>query len=205
MKNNPIKIIRDEIIAWFNHVLIWMPGRIGSRLRYFFYKNGFSNCGKTVFIDIGCYIRELKNIFTGHKLCLGMFCEIYASGGQGERIEIGDNVTMNSRAMINADCAGFIKIGNNVIMGPNIILRASNHRFDRRAVPVREQGHEAGRIVIGDDVWFGANVVVLPNVTIGRGAIVGAGAVVTKDVKEYTIVAGVPAKEIGVRGKGENK
>ena len=101
--------------------------------------------------------------------------------------------------MINADCGGFIEIGDNCLIGPNVVLRTSNHVFSDRNVPIREQGHIPGRIIIRDDVWIGANVVLLPDVSVGRGAIIGAGSVVTKNVDDYAIVAGVPAKQIGSR------
>lgn len=101
--------------------------------------------------------------------------------------------------MINADCGGRICIGSNILIGPNVVLRASNHIYKNRDVLIRHQGHESGIIEISDDVWIGANVTVLPNVRIHKGAVVAAGAVVTKDVEEYTIVGGIPAKEISKR------
>lgn len=66
-------------------------------------------------------------------------------------------------------------------------------------MPIREQGEEERPVVVGDDVWIGANVVILPGVEIKRGAVIAAGAVVTKDVGELEIVGGVPARVIGRR------
>ncbi|MCE9640174.1 MAG: hypothetical protein K8S22_08520 [Betaproteobacteria bacterium] len=68
-------------------------------------------------------------------------------------------------------------------------------------MPINNQGHAAGVIDVADDVWIGANTVILPDVSIGKGAIIGAGSVVTKDVPAYSIAAGVPAKVIGTRGR----
>ena len=103
--------------------------------------------------------------------------------------------------MINADCKGEIIIEDNVSIGPNVVMRASGHRYEDLHVPIRLQGHHKGKIIIRDGVWIGANAVILPNVTIGKGAIVGAGAVVTKDVDDFDIVGGVPAKKIASRIK----
>jgi len=114
-------------------------------------------------------------------------------------IRIGNHVSLASNVAINAACRGVIEISNDVMIGPNCVLRSSNHGFSLTGVPIREQPHQAGIIRICDDVWIGANVTVVGNVTIGKGAIVGAGSVVTKDVGPFEIVGGVPAKLIRQR------
>lgn len=79
------------------------------------------------------------------------------------------------------------------------MIRSNNHCFDRVDIPINTQGARSEQIIIGNDVWLAANVVILPNVEIGYGAIVGAGSIVTKDVDPYTIVCGNPAKYISKR------
>tara|TARA_Y100001978_G_scaffold202688_2_gene224692 strand:+ start:187 stop:495 length:309 start_codon:yes stop_codon:yes gene_type:complete len=101
--------------------------------------------------------------------------------------------------MINSRGIGEIKIGKNVLIGPNSVLRSNNHNFKILQKPINQQGMSEGKIIIEDDVWIGSNVVILPNVIIGKGSIVAAGAVVTSKVKSFSIVGGVPAKEIGMR------
>ncbi|MBN1431653.1 MAG: acyltransferase [Methanomicrobiaceae archaeon] len=101
--------------------------------------------------------------------------------------------------MLNADCGGSIIIGNNVLIGPNVVVRSADHNFSSADTLIQKQGHTGGRITIEDDVWIGANAVILKGVTIKTGAVVGAGAVVTKDVDEYVIAGGVPAKKISSR------
>lgn len=118
---------------------------------------------------------------------------------------IGNGVNCNSGVVICADCGGKVEIGNDVLLGPDVVIRASNHRFERRDIPIRRQGHSAGTIVLEEDVWLGAKVVVLPNVLIGKGAIVAAGSVVNKNVEPYTMVGGIPAKLIKERGHGGKK
>jgi galactoside O-acetyltransferase len=117
-----------------------------------------------------------------------------------DRIKVGKNVHINHGCIIDAS-DGEIEIGDNVLIGPFCVLRAANHVFSNPNVPIIEQGHEPGKIVIEDDVWLGAHVVVLPNVRIGRGSVIGAGAVVTKNIEPFSIAAGVPAKIIGNRDK----
>jgi galactoside O-acetyltransferase len=137
----------------------------------------------------------------GEEFELSSLCQIYCQDPErGSELVIGSRVKLNTGVMINADCGGKIRIGNDVLIGPYAVIRAANHRADRIDVPIRLQGHEAGEIVIGDDVWLGAQVVVVPGVRIGRGAVVAAGSVVTHDVPDYAIVAGVPARQIGTRG-----
>jgi maltose O-acetyltransferase len=86
------------------------------------------------------------------------------------------------------------------MMGPDVIILTERHKFDHLDIPMREQGYDApGPVTIGDDVWIGTRVIILPSVTIGKGAIIGAGAIVTKDVPEYAITCGNPARIVKYR------
>ncbi len=106
------------------------------------------------------------------------------------RISLGDNSGIGIRASIQ----GNTYIGNNVMMGPDCIIYTRNHKFSRTDIPMCEQGFQEEKpVYIGDDVWIGGRVIILPGVKIGTGAIIGAGSVVTKDVPDYAIVAGNPA------------
>jgi len=176
-----------------------VPGVLGQKMRGIIYSNKLLDCGKNLSVPTGCLIGGFKNILLGDNVRLGLNNQIYASGSSKERIEIGDNVSFNSNVMINADIGGNIKIGSNVLMGPNVVVRASNHMFKNKTIPIAEQGHLSGSIIIEDDVWIGANVVILPNVSIGKGSVIGAGAVVTKDIDCFSIAVGVPAKVIDQR------
>ncbi len=156
--------------------------------------------GGDVRIPVGCTIRGEKNISVGNGVGFGLFCMLYAGIDKGpENIEIGDNSSFNSNVMINADIKGEIVIGKNVMVGPNVVFRASSHNYEKKNILIMSQGHQPGRIIVGDDVWLGANAVILQNVQIGTGAVIGAGSVVTKDVSAFSVVAGVPAKKIGNR------
>jgi len=113
--------------------------------------------------------------------------------GSGRHISIGDN----SGIGLNAYISGPVAIGANVIMGPGVVLLAINRVYDDPARAVITQGYqEPATIVIGDDVWIGANVVVLPGRRLHDRSVVGAGSVVTKDVAPGAVVAGNPARPI---------
>lgn len=109
--------------------------------------------------------------------------------------EIGDNSGIGAYSQI-----GTAKIGDNVMMGTECLILSQNHQFNDISKPMREQGFQEDEpIIIEDDVWIGNRVIILPGIRIGQGSVVGAGAVVTKDVESYTIVAGNPAVVIRKR------
>lgn len=119
-----------------------------------------------------------------------------ASFSGGSKIEIGDNSGIGKNCQVPFD----IKIGGNVMMAPEVVIIGQNHRFEQINIPMAFQGiREYEPVVINDDVWIGTRAVILPGVRIGEGAIIGACAVVTKDVPPYAIVAGNPAKVIKMR------
>lgn len=130
------------------------------------------------------YVGENVNIERGAKF------------GSGAGIKIGDN----SGIGINASMPTSVIIGNDVMMGHEVLVLNRNHRFDRTDVPMRLQDYTGiSEVEIGDDVWLGSRVTILPGVKIGSGSIVGAGSVVTKNVPEFSVVAGNPAKIIRSR------
>lgn len=98
---------------------------------------------------------------------------------------------------------GPLRIGDNVMMGPEVTILTHTHRIDRTDIPMGQQGSMVSEVVIGDDVWIGMRAIILPGVRIGSGAVIGAGAVVTKDVPDYAVVGGVPARVIRYRKKIE--
>lgn len=114
----------------------------------------------------------------------------------GPGVELGDY----SGIGINCEAYGPISIGKNVMMGPEVVIYTSGHRFDRTDVPMMEQGSTEPRAVsIGDDVWIGRRAMIMPGVTIGEGCVIGAGAVVTKDIPPFSVAAGVPARVVKSR------
>ena len=116
--------------------------------------------------------------------------------GSGWEVEIGDHSGLGVNCVVPFN----LKVGRDVMMGPDVLILGENHRFDDLDRPMRLQGYTiAPPVRIEDDVWIGARVTILPGLTIGKGAIIGAGAVVTKDVPPYAICAGNPARVIRFR------
>lgn len=159
--------------------------------------------GKRLNLEEGCEIVGLskQGIIFGDRCTVGRFATIRPTnvllGELGEGLRVGHNSNIGAYSYIG--CSGYIEIGDNVMMGPRVNLMAENHNFDRTDMPMKEQGVTRSFIKIEDDVWLGVNSTVLAGVTISKGAIIAAGAVVTKDVPPYSIVAGVPAKVIKTR------
>ena len=145
------------------------------------------------------YIRRFRSFvarplfaYCGHNVNI----ERKADFGRGNEISIGNNSGLG----INCHVRGPLEIGENVMMGPNVRIIVRDHCTSRTDIPMCQQGFlPSEKVVISDDVWIGANVIILPGVTVGKGAILAAGAVVTKDVPNYSVVGGVPAKVIKYR------
>lgn len=192
-----IILFMRELKDWIEFVIRNIPGGIGNLVRSNYYKLRLKESFKNNSIGIGIRIECPRNVVLKSNSYFGINCKLYAS--ELSNIHIGFNASFNSNVMVNARGKGRILIGNNVLIGPNVVLRSSNHSFKSRKMPIISQGMTDGEIIIGNDVWIGSNAVILPNCTIGEGAIIGAGAVVTNDIESYSIVAGVPARFIKKR------
>ena len=120
----------------------------------------------------------------------------------GRKISFSSQVSLGDRSSIgdNTYILGKVVIGKDVMMAANCALIASNHNFDNLDIPMNQQGGTDSPIEIGDNVWIGYGCIILAGVKIGSGAVIAAGSVVSKDVSENTIVAGIPAKCIKIRG-----
>lgn len=149
-----------------------MPYSLGSKyVRRFLCKVIFKKAGKNINIEHGAFF------------------------GSGFDIEIGDNSGLG----LNCRVTGPLTIGRDVMIGPDVMIFTQNHEMSRLDIPMRLQTAPKEPVVIEDDVWIAARVIILPGVTVHKGAVVGAGAIVTKDVPEYAVVAGNPARVIKYR------
>jgi acetyltransferase-like isoleucine patch superfamily enzyme len=161
--------------------------------------------GRSFSLEEGCEIVGLskRGVVFGDRCTVGRFATIRPTNvlvdEAGAGLKVGDRSNIGAYSYIG--CSGYIEIGNNVMMGPRVNLMAENHNFARADIPMKEQGVTRSFIKIEDDCWLGVNCTVVAGVTIGKGSIVAAGAVVTKDVPPYSIVGGVPARVIKSRGK----
>lgn len=113
-------------------------------------------------------------------------------------VSIGDNTYINGGSIVAGDNSQII-IGDNCLISYGVHIRTISHNYRNKKTLIREQGLFEKSIFIEDDVWIGYGAQILPGITIHRGAVIAAGAIVTKDVGEYEVVGGVPAKRIGER------
>jgi len=117
---------------------------------------------------------------------------------QTDRIEVGAHFGINSGSYING--IGGIVMGDHVLIGSNVTISSGRHPIEGRATPIFARAAIPSAITIEDDVWIGAGAVIMPGITLRRGTVVGANAVVTKDTEEYAVVVGAPARMIRTRG-----
>ncbi len=163
----------------------------------------FLEVGKNFVAQDHCEINCLsqKGIIFGNKVTVGSFALIRPTnlyGGEpGIGLKVGNNSSIGPYAYIG--CSGYIEIGDNVMMSPRVSIYSENHIFENTKVPMIEQGVKRSFVKIEDDCWIAANAVILAGVTIGRGTVVAAGSIVTKDVPPFSVVAGNPAKVIKSR------
>ncbi len=166
-----------------------------------------------MYLKVDVFFRKVSSLLNGVKVLrykdrYGLnFNFIDQGGGRFDivdpegKFEIGLNSHIKSNTFI--DATGGVKIGRYFHTGRNLTIFSSDHNYkDARKIPYDEQ-YKYGAVVIGDFVWFGCNVTVLPGVEIGEGVIVGANSVVTKSFSRYSIIAGSPAVLIGIRDKGK--
>lgn len=116
----------------------------------------------------------------------------------GRGLRIGDDSSIGDWSFIG--CGGGVEIGRRVLMGQRVAIHSQNHRFDRVDVPIQQQGVTNVGVRIGNDCWLGSGSVILDGVELGDGCVVAAGAVVTSSFGPNSIVAGVPAKLVRMRG-----
>jgi len=138
-----------------------------------------------------------KILLVGMGCRVGKYCEIEPNVDVGFRpnLEIGNRCQINQNTVLKS-----VIIGDNVMIAPNVVLLDRSHHYERLDIPMIDQGETSRELtIIADDVWIGQNAIILPGLKVGKGAIIGAGSVVTHDVSDWAVVAGVPAKVIKSR------
>jgi len=195
------------------------PGGAGLLFRSKTYRTLFAYMGRGVQWGPNVSIRHAYKMHIGDKTAVDGDCMLCARGcdeggfriGEGVIISRGTiiqskrgNIEIGDGCSIGVQCyfAGVddMRIGKNVLIAGQCFIGGGRYPMERNGIPMKDQGaYSNGPTEIGDDVWIGAGVTILDNVKVGEGSIVGAGAVVTKDVAPYSIVGGVPAKVIGTR------
>ena len=207
--------LKDQILL-FAHLFQWAIRGVWLRLRLYQAKGlmligagvrvryaHYLQVGKNFIMEDGAEIMALsqEGVVAGDNVTIGAYATIKPSSYYGRNLgvglQIGDNSNIGRYSYIG--CSGRVVIGQNVMMGPRVSLFAENHNFTRTDIPMKAQGIQREQIVIEDDCWLASGSTILAGVTVGRGSIVSAGSVVTKDVPAFSVVAGIPAKVIRSR------
>lgn len=166
---------RSLALAFYYSIAYFLPGppfplsRVGHFSRRFLSRIIFEKAGKNIIIG--------RNV----------------NFGKGEYISIGDNSNIGRGSWIANDTV----LGENVMTGPDITILSYNHATLNNGIPYNQQGYTSRKkVVVGNNVWIGTKVIILPGVVIGDNCIIGAGAVVTKPMKSNTLIGGNPARII---------
>jgi len=196
----------------------WIPGALGLFLRSKLYPLLLGRVGKGVIFGRNVVLRYPHKIFLGNNVIIDDNCLIDAKGRDNHGVVIGDNVFVGRNTILlctdgdifiednvsigfNSEVmsANYVKLGKNVLISSYCFLNAATHDFQRTDIAVSQQASIGRKIVLEENVWLAANVTVLDGITVGKDAIVGAGAVVTKDLPPLSIAVGIPAKVIRSR------
>jgi acetyltransferase-like isoleucine patch superfamily enzyme len=161
-----------------------------------FTRKSFASIGKDVVFEEGVLVFNPQNILLGSNVYVGHYTIL--KGYHKNKFIIGNNVWIGQACFFHS--AGGIKIGNDVGIGPGVKVITSAHRLDELDKPLLHSDIVYAPVVIEDGCDIGTGAILLAGVHVGRGAQVGAGAVVTRDVPAYAVVAGVPAKVLKKRG-----
>ena len=208
-----------EFCMWLSGI----PGALGLILRKKFWPRLFGSCGKGVLFASHIIVRHPHRIHLGDNVVISERCildartddseEVIIIGNnvilsndvaltcKGGSVEIGQDVGIGTQTVIQSVNQCKVKIGRDCMLGPRCyFVSGGNYNTDKVDIPMRLQGIKTDSgIDVDEDVWFGANATVLGGVSIGRGTIVAAGAVVTKPMGDYVVCGGVPAKFIKSR------
>lgn len=220
--NSFIDLLLYELSIPFLSII---PGAIGFLLRRIFSKNRFASVGSGLMIGSNVTLRCPNRILLGDNIAIDSSAVLDAKGKESS-IQMGNSVLV-SKGSVFSCASGNIKVGNEISIGPYCYIRASrssivigsyitigshttiisgNPDYERLDIPMMKQLGSAKGIIIEDDVWIGVGVQIIDGVRIGRGSVIGAGAVVIDDIPPYGIAIGVPAKVIKMRdGKGEKE
>ncbi|MEL6468421.1 MAG: acyltransferase [Cyanobacteria bacterium J06623_4] len=213
-----VRIIEAAIFTPFG----WFPLGIGQSLRRLVYRPLFGQLGRLVRIQPGVIfiggkqihldnyvqlsrgvclrsINHKSSIFISENVMIDRGVDIKASY---DNIEIGKHTHIGPYTCISG---GKIVIGDDCLIASHCGIYANNHTFSDALVKIREQKSSFKGIFIEEDCWLGSGVRVVDGVTIGKGSVIGAGAVVTKNIPPYSVAVGVPAKVISTRGSDKKR
>ena len=216
-----VALLYFELCTWMSPV----PGALGLLLRKAFWPRLFHSCGPGTVFGANVSLRHPHRIALGSNVVVSDGCildarnedaDVALSVGEdsilannvmisckGGTTRIGARAGIGAQTIIHAVAGSEVEMGNDLIIGPACyIAGGGNYNIERTDVPMAQQGLREGESTrLGDDVWLGARVTILPGVTIGCGSVAAAGAVLTESIPERSVCAGVPARVIRQRGQ----
>jgi len=228
-KYQNVIIGKSSLISFFYYefcmYLSIIPGAAGIFLRKIFWPRLFGSCGKGVLFSNQIILRHPHRIHLGDNVIISERCILDARTEESDKaIILGDNVILSNDVSLTCK-GGYINIGDDVGLGTQTVVQSTygssvnlgadcmvapqcyfiaggTYKTDRADIPMRLQGVTMSKfgIEVENDVWIGANTTILTDIRIGKGAIIGAGAIVTKDIESMAVCVGNPAKMIKMRG-----
>ena len=205
-----LKLIKYELIILLTSPI---PGALGLFLRNKFFPKILGSLGKNVTFGSNVVLRHPHKIFIGNNVVIDDNCVLDAKGTNNNGIKIGNgvfigrntilsckngNITLDDNVNIGFNCeifsASHVSVGENGLFAAYCYLIGGGHSYDRTDIPVLYQDRPSKGIVLGPNTWLGAGVKILDGITLGRDVIIGAGAVVSRNIPDYCIAAGIPAK-----------
>jgi acetyltransferase-like isoleucine patch superfamily enzyme len=199
------------------------PGAPGLALRRWMYRSLLARCGRGTVFGLGVQLRHPRSVEIGERVVIDDHCVIDGRSStppgvvigdgtmiarnvqvssKGGTIRVGARVGIGANSEIRAVGTNRLVIGDDVLIAPQCYIGGSMYRHDRLDIPIGEQGLDLrGGVAVGRGTWIGASAVIVDGVTVGEHAIVAAGAVVTRDVPDFGVVGGVPARLLRVRGE----
>jgi acetyltransferase-like isoleucine patch superfamily enzyme len=203
-------LVRYELVML---LASWVPGALGLFLRSKLYPLILGGVGRNVVFGVNVTVRHPHKIEIGDNVVIDDQCCLDAKGTDNRGILIGNGVfvgrntilsckngdiVIEDHANLGFNCEIFsasrVRVGKSILMAAYTYLVGGDHLYDRIDIPVLQQGRTARGIDVGEGTWLGAHVVVTDGSTVGRDAIIGAGAVVVGQIPDFAIATGIPAK-----------
>lgn len=203
-------LIKYELITTF---VSWLPGALGLLLRSKLYPLLLGRVGRNVTFGANVVLRHPRKIRIGDNVVIDDNVVLDAKGEENNGLTIGSGVfvgrntilsckngdiVVDDNANIGFNCDVFsasrVRVGKNVLLAAYVYLVGGTHRFDRTDIPILFQERSSLGIEVNDNTWVGAHAVIFDGVRVGKDCIIGAGAVVNKDIPDWKIAVGVPAK-----------
>jgi acetyltransferase-like isoleucine patch superfamily enzyme len=197
-----IIILVKSLLSLIEGLLRNIPGAIGYKLRYYYYKMVCKKIGKNVLIDVGVILHGSSNISIDDYTWIDSYCIIQAMLGEvriGKRVHIGSFVIIGSREPVIIE--DYVGIGASSKIYSNSEKAKDGKRMSGPMIPDEDKAYYSAPVFLRKDSFVGANSVILPGVELGEGSVVGANSLVTKSVEPWDIVVGVPVKKLMKRQK----